>query len=90
MQKFTDWLKNNAVDCGMCDPPMEAQKAIDFLKDYLLGEGWCVTMPESTQQVNTAIVFEILLNHSSKFRKEWKKFTKEKMQGGSLGAKYTK
>lgn len=76
MQKFTEWLENDAVDCGMCDPPMEAQKAIDFLTDYLLGKDWYVTMPENTQQVNTATVFEILLEYSKEFRKEWKKYTK--------------
>jgi hypothetical protein len=76
MQKFTEWLENDTVDCGMCDPPMEAQKAIDFLTDYLLGKDWYVTMPENTQQVNTAIVFEILLEYSKEFRKEWKKYTK--------------
>ena len=92
MQKFTDWLRRNVfVDYdSMCYPPMEAQEAIDFLKDYLLGKDWCIAMSENTQQVNTAIVFEILLKHSRDFRKEWKRFTKEKMQGGSLGAKYTK
>ncbi|MBQ4556532.1 MAG: hypothetical protein IJA60_02665 [Clostridia bacterium] len=74
MKKFTAWLKNDAEDCGMCDPPMEAQKAINFLKDYLLGENWYITMPESQQQVNTAIVFNILMKHSREFRKEWKKY----------------
>ena len=74
MKKFTDWLKNDAENCGMCDPPMNAQLAINFLQNYLLGEGWCITMPESQQQVNTAIVFEILLKHSREFRKEWKKY----------------
>lgn len=76
MQKFTDWLKNDAIDCGMCDPPMEAQKAIGFLCDYLLGEGWYVERPERTKQVNTAIVFEILLKYSKEFRKEWNKHLK--------------
>lgn len=76
MLRFTEWLKNDAVDCGLCDPPMEAQKAIEILTDYLLGEDWCVAIPESTRQVNSAIVFEILLKYSKKFRKEWKKYIK--------------
>ena len=75
-QKFTDWLKNEAEDCGMCDPPLEAQKAMQFLRDYLLDEGWHVVAPESTKQVNTAIVHDILLEHSSEFRKEWKNYLK--------------
>lgn len=77
-QKFTDWLENEAKDYGMCDPPLEAQKAINFLKDYLLGEGWYVDMPESTKQVNTAIVHGILHDYSSEFRKEWKNYKKRK------------
>ena len=77
MQKFTEWLKNDSIDCGICEPPMEAQKALNFLRDYLLGEDWYVTNPVSTQQVNTDIVFEILSKHSRVFRKEWKKYKKE-------------
>ena len=77
-QQFTEWLENDAEDCGMCDPPLEAQKAINFLKDYLLGEGWYVAMPENTKQVNTAIVYDILSEYSSEFRKEWKNYKKRK------------
>lgn len=76
MAKFTDWLDNDAEDCGLCDPPIDAQLAINFLKDYLLGENWYVAMPESPQQVNTAIVFEILYTYSKDFRKEWKEYKK--------------
>lgn len=76
MAKFTEWFENEAVDCGICSPPMEAQKAIDLLADYLLGEGWYTVMPISNQQVNTEIVFEILLKHSRAFRKEWKQYLK--------------
>ena len=78
MQKFTEWLRNDAKDCGMCDPPMDAQLAINFLTDYLLGEDWYVAMSESQQQVNTAIVFEILLKYSKEFRKEWKKYLRKR------------
>lgn len=78
MKKFTEWLTNDAEDCGMCDPPMDAQLAVHFLCKYLLGDSWYVTMPESQKQVNTAIVFEILSKHSKDFRREWKKFLKWK------------
>lgn len=78
MKTFIDWLENEAEDCGLCDPPLDAQKAINFLKDYLLGENWCVVIPESTEQINSAIVFQILYNNSSKFRKEWKNYKKRK------------
>ncbi len=69
---FTHWLDNEAIDCGICDPPLDAQKALDFLKDYLLGEDWCVTNPENVQQVNSAIVYDILKKYSPKFRKEYR------------------
>lgn len=77
MQKFTEWLKNDSIDCGMCDPPLEPQKALNFLRDYLLGEDWYVVASESTKQVNTAVVFDILSEYSKEFRKEWKKYLKE-------------
>ena len=77
MKKFTDWLENEAVDCGMCSPPLDSQKALNFLTNYLLGENWYILMPESQQQVNTEIVYEILSRHSRKFRKEWKKYLKK-------------
>ena len=76
MKKFTDWLENDAKDCGMITPPMEAQQCVDFLCDYLLGEDWYSTSGASATQVNTEIVFEILTKHSKKFRKEYKKYLK--------------
>lgn len=72
MQLLTDWLENDAKDCGLCDPPMKAELAIEFLKNYLLGENWYVTMPENGDQCNTAIVIEILYKYSPTFRKELK------------------
>lgn len=76
MKKFTEWLKNDSIDCGICSPPMDSQLAIKFLKDYLLGEKWYTSMPINQKQVNTEIVFEILMKHSREFRKEWKKYIK--------------
>lgn len=78
MKTLTSWLQNDAKDCGLCDPPMKAQEAVDFLKDYLLGENWYVTMPQNVEQCNTAIVIEILYKYSPKFRKELKEAKKEK------------
>lgn len=78
MKTLTSWLQNDAKDCGLCDPPMKAQEAVDFLKDYLLGENWYVTMPQNAEQCNTAIVIEILCKYSPKFRKELKEAKKEK------------
>lgn len=76
IKTFTNWLKNNSKDCGLLSPPLNPQLALEFLKNYLLGEDWYVVDPLRTEQVNTNIVFEILYKHSRKFRKEWKQYKK--------------
>ena len=80
MQTFTDWLENDSIDCGIMSPPMEAEKAISFLTDYLLGENWYVVDPISPKQVNTNRVHEILWKYSKQYRKEWKQYRKQKLR----------
>jgi hypothetical protein len=80
MKTFTDWLENDAIDCGILSPPLDPQFALEFLKNYLLGEDWYVVAPLNTTQINTNIVFEILYKHSKRFRKEWKQYKKEREQ----------
>ena len=80
MQTFTDWLENDSIDCGIMSPPMEAEKALSFLTDYLLGENWYVVAPLSQKQVNTNIVHEILWKYSKQYRKEWKQYRKQKLR----------
>ena len=80
MQTFTDWLENDSVDCGIMSPPMEAEKALSFLADYLLGENWYVVAPISPKQVNTNRVHEILWKYSKQYRKEWKQYRKQKLR----------
>ena len=80
MQTFTDWLENDSVDCGLMSPPMEAEKALSFLTDYLLGENWYVVDPISPKQVNTNRVHEILWKYSKKYRKEYKQYRKQKLR----------
>jgi len=46
-------------DYGICSPPMKAQVALNELCRYFLGEDWYTTLPESQEQVNTEIVYEI-------------------------------
>lgn len=69
--KYSDWIKENWEENNILAPPLEAQKAIHFLTDYLLGEDWYdssgATHPE---QVNTKIVHEILYKYSPEYRKE--------------------
>ena len=75
-KQFTYWLKHDAEDCGILQPPLNAQKAVDFLKDYLLGEDWYVVNPVNTEQCNTEIVHEILYRYSSRYRREYQRATK--------------
>jgi hypothetical protein len=74
---FTYWLANEAEDCGLMQPPLDAQRAVDFLKDYLLGEDWYVVNPVNTEQCNTQIVYEILEKYSIEFNKEKKRWYKK-------------
>lgn len=74
---FSEWLDQNWEEDNMCPPPLDAQDALDFLKDYLLGENWYVVMPLSQKQCNTEIVATILKKYSSKYRKELAKSAKE-------------
>lgn len=79
MKQFTDWLENEAEDCGILTPSMEAQQCVDILCDYLLGRDWYSTSGVTcTSQVNTEIVFEILIKYSKEFRKEWKLYNKRR------------
>lgn len=63
----------------LCDPSTSAQLALNCLCDTFLGEDWYVTMPESAEQVNTAILFNILYKHNRSFRK-WFKKTSNKLR----------
>lgn len=77
MKKITEWLENDSEDCGILSPPMTDSQAMEFLKNYLLGENWYTMNPISHDQVNTEIVFEILWKYSKDFRKEWKAYRKK-------------
>lgn len=77
-ESFTYWFENEAEDCGICDPPIEAQKALNFLINYLLGCDWYVCACESTRQTNTAAVFDILRKYSPKFNREWSRYVRKK------------
>lgn len=76
---FTEWLKlENVKDPGNTLPPeLDFEKAIYFLKNYLLGEDWYVNYPGSSKQINTDIVYDILRKYSKRFRKELKVYEKE-------------
>jgi hypothetical protein len=71
--QFTFWLKSEAKDCGLMQPPLDAQKAVDFLQMYLLGEDWYITNPVNVEQSNSQVVHEILMKYSKEYRKEYRR-----------------
>ena len=77
---FLKWLKkeNEKDKENMMPVSLNAQLAISFLKDYLLGQDWYFPSPASAEQVNTEIVYEILEKYSKEFKKELKQLRKKK------------
>ena len=75
-KQLTYWLQYEAKDCGLMQPPMKDALALDFLKDYLLGEGWYIINPVNHEQGNTQLVHEILYKYSREYRKEYKRAIK--------------
>ena len=47
------------IDCGIFAPPMDAQVALNELKNHLLGENWYSVNSLHQSQINTEIVYEI-------------------------------
>ena len=62
--QFTYWLRYEAKDCGIMQPPMNSNQALEFLKNYLLGENWYVVNPVNYEQCTTQMVYEILYKYS--------------------------
>ena len=73
MKSYVDWLIKNCDSDDICDPALNAQEAINFLCNYLLGQDWYVATSESAEQVNSVIVHQILKKYSKRYRKELKK-----------------
>ena len=76
--KFTTWMNINWKKDNMFPPPLDAQLALQFLKDYLLGEDWYVVNPLGQEQINSEMVAEILNKYSKKYRKEVKQLKKQR------------
>lgn len=75
---FTEWL-DKQPDYGLCEPPMTLQEFEDFIEKYLLPDNYiCDGLASTVSQCRTVILFDILMNYSKKFRKEWKKYLKRK------------
>lgn len=73
--KLTEWI-NNQPDYGICNPPMSSDQALDFLFEYLIPDHYDPN-PESCEQVNTYVVYEILMKYSKEFRREVRDYTKK-------------
>lgn len=71
---FNKWLRENWEKDNIFPPPLDAQIAIDFLSEELLGKNWYVSAPIHTKQVNTVIVDEIIKTyaHGSRWRRKIK------------------
>ena len=77
-KQFTYWLRHEAKDCGLMQPPLNDTLALDFLRDYLLGEDWYIVNPVNHEQGNTQLVHEILYKYSKEYRKEYNRYTRRK------------
>ena len=70
-KKIDDWHADKNFE--MCDPPIEAQFALDLLFKTLVDDkedySYLTTMPESTKQTNSIMLDLILRKYSRKYRK---------------------
>ena len=74
-------MKNNVCDTsyGLCPAPMSAQKALDILTSYLLGDDYYVANSMSTAQMNAVITEQILDKYSKKWVKDWNHFENSRL-----------
>lgn len=65
--------KDNIFGVGLTDAEFRG-----FIMDYLLGKDWYVADPLSQTQINEIALYEILEKYSKRYRKEHRKWLKEK------------
>ena len=75
-EKFFEIIEDETY--GILPAPTEAQLAVNVLQEYLLGEDYYVVDPLPNCQANTIIVHDILLLHSRRYRKEWKRRVRQR------------
>lgn len=77
-QKVEDWFSDK--ECVIGDPPIDAQYALDIIFKTLVDDfvqyPYLTTLPESTEQVNSIKLHEILWRYSRKYRKWVKRLRK--------------
>lgn len=70
-KKIDDWYSDNEYIIG--DPPIDAQYALDLmfkaLVDDCVNYPYLTAVPESTEQVNSIMLHQILWRYSRKYRK---------------------
>ena len=75
-----DWYADK--DFEMCDPPIDAQFALDLIFKTLVDDKenypYLTTIPESTEQTNSIMLELILRKYSRKYRKFKRRKRKEK------------
>lgn len=75
-KQIEDWYAGK--DFELCDPPIDAQFALDLIFKTLVDDKehylYLTSMPESTEQTN-AIMLDLILR---KYSKEYRKYLKKK------------
>lgn len=72
MNNFSQWLEEHSDNNSVTPPAMSAEQALDFIKDYLLGNDWYTDSVGNGEQINTVIVEAILEKYSKRYRSEKK------------------
>ena len=79
-KKIDDWYADK--DFEMCDPPIDAQFALDLIFKTLVDDkehySYLTTMSESNEQINSIMLELILRKYSRKYRKFKRLKRKEK------------
>ena len=79
-----EWLRDkNSTENkdNILAPCMDAQTAVNFLIDYLIGDDWYVAYSACTEQVNTEAVMFILQKFSRKYKEELKAWNRRADNG---------
>lgn len=79
-KKIDDWYRDK--DFELCDPPIDAQYALDLIFKTLVDDkehySYLTSMPESIRQTNSVMLHLILKKYSRKYRKFLRKLRREK------------
>lgn len=67
---FQNWLESHWEEDSIIQPGMSAEQALNFLKDYLLGDDWYTDSIGNGDQINTVIVEAILDKYSKRYKAE--------------------